>query len=156
MKKINDIFSKGGQLPTLELEKVQALAADKAFAFILVECDKARTLSAILRAFSKAVDYPVSLGSDMDSFFDCLSETILDKGAVCMYVNNLHSGDPALQERAMEVIAVLDNVVEWALSKNKQFVYSVNHAGKLSDPDLGPKVQKYTEDNVEMPVIDDE
>ncbi len=65
MSKKNDIeqeLLKGGELPKTLLKQEEALinkAKSQGLAVFTADCSKARNLSALLRAFAKAVDYPV-------------------------------------------------------------------------------------------------
>jgi len=98
---------------------------------VVADCDRARSRSAVLRAVVKAVDFPEFLGSDLDAFYDCLCDTVLDqKTGLLLWFHRLHSGDPALQEDAGRIQEVCDTVVEFAQNNGRVFVYALDHAGR--------------------------
>ncbi len=104
----------------------------------VVDCDRARSRSAILRAVVKAVDFPEFFGGDLDAFYDCLCDTIRDqKTGVLMCFDNLHSGDPALADDAAAIIAVCEDAADFARNNEKIFAFVVEHAGKHPDPEPG-------------------
>ncbi|WP_051919050.1 barstar family protein [Basilea psittacipulmonis] len=146
MKKLNTIFTKGGHISSITKDDAKVEAEKHGLTFFYIDCDKGRSLSAVLRAFVKGVDYPVFFGSDMDSFFDCLSETVLDqaKGA-CLFIDNLHTEDPALIEGSKEIVNVLEAVVEAMSEEKKVLVYHVVNVGKHGDPEPIPQTIKYTD-----------
>ncbi|MFA5489647.1 MAG: barstar family protein [Candidimonas sp.] len=104
----------------------------------VVECDRARSRSAVLRAVVKAVDYPEFFGGNLEAFYDCLCDTILDQkqGAV-LWFHNLHSGDPALEEDSRAILTICDDAAEFAANNDRIFSYAVEHAGRHPDPEPG-------------------
>ena len=133
-------LKKGGQLDAASVsrdalaEKAQALG----LSCQIVECDRARSRSAVLRAVVKAVDFPEFFGGNLDALFDCLCDTVLDqKVGLCLWFHNLHSGDPALAEDAKAIEAVCRDVVDYAANNGRVFVFAIEHAGKHPDPEPG-------------------
>ncbi|NLY63772.1 MAG: barstar family protein [Alcaligenaceae bacterium] len=142
------ILSEGGEIATktVQQDDVAALAQEQGLAFFMADCDKARNCSAILRALAKAVDYPVFFGSNMDALLDCLGETLLDqKKGMVLWIKSLHSGDPSLEEDAKAIQGVLNDTLEFANSKDRIFVYAIEHAGKHSAPEPGVAPAPYAE-----------
>lgn len=110
-----------------------------------INCDRARSRSAILRAIAKAVDYPEFFGNDLDALYDCLTDTLLEhKPGLLMILDKLHSGDPTLTEAAEAVIAVFHDTVEFARNNQRVFVFWVDHAGKHPDPEPGISPTPYS------------
>lgn len=144
---IEQALSQGGELPKALLtheEEVTSLAQEKGLSVFVVDCSKARNLSALLRAFAKAVDYPVFFGKDMDALLDCLNETMDEqKSGYLLWIKELHSGDPSLTEDAYSVLDVLTEVQKHASDKQKVCAYIVEHVGKHSAPDLGRPPSSY-------------
>jgi len=107
---------------------------------VVADCDRARNRSAILRAVVKAIDFPEFFGSDLDAFYDCLCDTVLDqKTGLVLWFHRLHSGDPTLQEDAVRIQEVCDTVVEFAQNNGRVFVYALDHAGRHAEPESAPE-----------------
>jgi RNAse (barnase) inhibitor barstar len=124
-------------------EAVSAAAAVGAGVFV-VDCDRARSRSAVLRAVVKAVDFPEFFGGNLDALYDCLCDTVLDqKTGLFIWFDNLHSGDPALADDAAAIIGVCNDVVEFAANNERHFAYAVQHAGKHPDPEPGVSPTPY-------------
>ena len=133
-------LQKGGaiDLPVSAREEAVDAARQAGMAAFIVDCDRARSRSAVLRAVVKAVDFPEFFGGNLDALYDCLCDTLLDnKQGVFLWFHNLHSGDPALTEDAKAIIQVCDDAVEFAANNERHFVYTVVHAGKHPDPEPG-------------------
>lgn len=104
----------------------------------VVECDRARSRSAVLRAVVKAVDYPEFFGGNLEAFYDCLCDTILDqKQGLVLWFHNLHSGDPALEEDSKAILTICEDAAEFAANNERVFSYVVEHAGRHPDPEPG-------------------
>ena len=102
---------RGGALPHdegLDKKAVVDAAHELGLALFVANCDPARSRSAVLRAIVKAVDFPEYFGGNLDALYDCLCDTVLDhKVGVVLWLYRLHSGDPALEEDAARIEAVL-------------------------------------------------
>lgn len=121
------------------------LAQTQTITPFIVECDRARSRSAVLRAIVKAVDYPQQLGKDLDALYDCLCDTVLDQPkGLYLWFNKLHTGDPLLAEDAQAILSVCNDVVDFAANKGRYFAYTVVHAGKHPDPDPGIAPRPYS------------
>jgi RNAse (barnase) inhibitor barstar len=115
-----------------------------------VDCDRARSRSAVLRAVVKAVDFPEFFGGDLDAFFDCLCDTIRDqKTGALLWFHKLHTGDPNLADDTAAIIAVCEDAAEFARNNDKIFVFAVEHAGKHPDPEPGVAPMPYYSDTRE-------
>lgn len=111
----------------------------------VVDCDRARSRSAVLRAVSKAVDFPEFFGGNLDALYDCLCDTVLDqKGGLFLWFRHLHSGDPALTEDTAAIEVVCSDVVEFASNNERMFAYAIQHAGKHPDPEPGVEPTPYS------------
>ncbi|MFA5521519.1 MAG: barstar family protein [Castellaniella sp.] len=133
---------RGGLIEAPVTERAQALqaATDAGLAAWVVECDRARSRSAVLRAIAKAVDFPEFFGSSLDALYDCLSDTVIDqKAGLFLWFDRLHTGDPILAEHAQAVLAVCNDVVEFAENNERVFAYGIEHAGKHDDPEVEPE-----------------
>ncbi|MAK55466.1 MAG: barstar family protein 2 [Pusillimonas sp.] len=133
-------LKKGGQIDALSVsqEEVAKQAEALGITYFTVECDRARSRSAVLRAVVKAVDFPEFFGGNLDAFYDCLCDTVIDqKVGLCLWFHNLHSGDPALEEDSKAIISVCEDVVDYAANNGRCFSFAVQHAGKHPDPEPG-------------------
>ncbi|MEI2418003.1 barstar family protein [Orrella sp. JC864] len=119
-------------------DKLAEAARAQGLAFFRADCDRARSVSAALRAIAKAVDFPEFFGSDLDALYDCLCDTVLDqKAGVALWLHKLHSGDPALSQDALRIESVCADVSEFARENGRVFLYAVEHAGKHPEPEPG-------------------
>ncbi len=146
---IAQALEKSGELPKALLsqyEEVLLHAHQQGLAIFKVDCSKARNLSALLRAFAKAVDYPVFFGKDTDALLDCLSETLDEqKKGYLLWIQSFHSGDPDLAQDAQKVLSVLKEASQYANDKQKVLTYIVEHSGKHSAPEPGIAPAPYAE-----------
>ena len=142
----------GGLIEATEAqhEGIFALAAATDITAIRVECDRARSRSAVLRAIVKAVDFPEFFGNDLDALYDCLCDTVLDqKTGLYLWFEKLHTGDPALEKDAAAILSVCNDVSDFASTKDRYFGYTVIHAGKHPDPDPGVSPTPYSGANTD-------
>ncbi|MBB5215152.1 barstar family protein [Parapusillimonas granuli] len=140
-------LQKGGLIDVSAVSQAEALDAAKAAGMtaLVVDCDRARSRSAVLRAVVKAVDFPEFFGGNLDALYDCLCDTVLDhKQGLFLWFDNLHSGDPALAEDSEAILAVCEDVVEFASNNDRHFTYGVVHAGKHPDPEPGVEPTPYS------------
>ncbi len=138
--KLQALLQSGGLIEATESQQegIFALAQAAEITAVTVECDRARSRSAVLRAIVKAVDFPEFFGNDLDALYDCLCDTVLDqKTGLYVWFNKLHTGDPELAENAQAILSVCNDVADFASSKGRYFGYTVIHAGKHPDPDPG-------------------
>ncbi len=139
-------LQKGGliDLPAVSQEQALAGAREAGMTAFVVDCDRARSRSAVLRAVVKAVDFPEYFGGNLDALYDCLCDTVLDhKNGLFLWFRKLHSGDPALEEDARSIIAVCDDVADFAGNNERLFSYIVEHAGKHPEPEPGHEPASY-------------
>ncbi len=132
-----DQLQKGGLINVpakLRGDVTEAAAAHGLTAFV-VDCDRARSRSAVLRAVVKAVDFPEFFGSSLDGLYDCLSDTVIDQRAgLFLWFYKLHTGDPILADDAKAILDICADVVGFADNNERIFNYVVEHAGKHPDP----------------------
>lgn len=122
-----------------------AAAAESGLTAWVVDCDRARNRSAVLRAVVKAIDYPEFFGGDLDALYDGLCDTLLDqKEGLFLWFRHLHSGDPALAEDAIAIQGVCEDVVEFASNNERRFAYAIQHAGAHPEPEPGVDPTPYS------------
>lgn len=140
-------LQKGGLVDASKVSREELVEPAQALdlAFFVVDCDRARSRSAVLRAVVKAVDFPEFFGGDLDAFYDCLCDTIRDqKVGVVMWFDKLHSGDPGLVEDTDAILAVCADAAEFARNNEKVFAFAVEDAGKHPDPEPGVAPMPYS------------
>jgi len=100
--------AQGGALPLdYPVDSLAAAATQQGVLLATADCDRARSRSAVLRAIARAVDAAVLFGSDLDRLFDGLCEAIDEqKTGLILWLQHLHSGDPALTDDATRIEAV--------------------------------------------------
>lgn len=138
----------GGEIPKsfADIEAVSELAASQDIAFFEVNCDRARNISAVLRAISKAVDYPSFFGSDIEALLDCLNETNSDqKKGMVLWLNQLHSEDEALRDFSTQLNVILEDATSFAESDGRHFSYFIEHVGPHEAPEPGKAPTRYGE-----------
>ena len=141
------LLQNGGLIEATESQQegIFALAQAAEITALTVECDRARSRSAVLRAIVKAVDFPEFFGNDLDALYDCLCDTVMDqKTGLYLWFNKLHTGDPSLAEDAQAILRVCNDVSDFASTKDRYFAYTVVHAGKHPDPDPGVAPTPYS------------
>lgn len=140
-------LQKGGLIDVSAVSQEEAIQAAKTAGMtgLVVDCDRARSRSAVLRAVVKAVDFPEFFGGNLDALYDCLCDTVLDhKNGLFLWFHNLHSGDPALAEDAKAIVGVCSDVADFAANNDRHFAFSVLHAGKHPDPEPGVEPTPYS------------
>lgn len=121
------------------------VAGDLGLSAFVVDCDRARSRSAVLRAVVKAVDYPEFFGGSLEALYDCLCDTTMDqKQGLALWFHNLHSGDPALTEDSEAIMAICADVADFASNNDRVFTYVVEHAGRHPDPEPGVAPTPYS------------
>lgn len=138
---MQDQLQKGGLVdaPATSQDDVVNAATQVGLTALVVDCDRARSRSAVLRAVVKAVDFPEFFGSNLDALYDCLCDTVMDqKQGLFLWFHKLHTGDPVLGDDAKAILAVCDDVVDFASNNERTFSYVVEHAGKHPDPPVTP------------------
>ncbi len=146
-ERLQAVMAEGGQLETKGIKQAsfKQAANDHGLTPFVVECDRARNRSAVLRAVVKAVDFPEFFGGNLDALFDCLCDTVLDqKEGMALWFEKLHSGDPALEADSAAILSVCDDVYQWASNNERRFVYAIVHAGKHPDPEPGVEPTPYS------------
>lgn len=140
-------LKKGGLLDASQIGREDALehAHAAGLTVYVIDCDRARSRSAVLRAVVKAIDFPEFFGGNLDALYDCLCDTVLDqKTGLFLWFHNLHSGDPALADDAKAIISVCTDVAEFAKNNGRRFAFAVQHAGKHPDPEPGVAPTPYS------------
>lgn len=140
-------LQKGGlvDVSSTERDEVMRAATEAGLTALVVDCDRARSRSAVLRAVVKAVDFPEFFGGNLDALYDCLCDTVLDqKAGLFLWFHNLHSGDPALEEDSVAIENVCGDVVEFAANNGRSFAYHIVHAGRHPDPEPGVAPTPYS------------
>lgn len=149
---LQEALQQGGVLDATGLTAADFLeqAQGQGLTALEVSCDRARNRSAVLRAVAKAVDYPEFFGGNLDALYDCLCDTVLDqKAGLALWLDNLHSGDPALEKDAQAILGVCEDVHAWASNNERRFVCVVLHAGKHPDPEPGETPASYSSQDEE-------
>jgi len=142
------MLERGGELDPSKLDVGLIAAAVRQSGAVLYEadCDRARSRSAVLRAIAKAVDFPMFFGGNFDALYDCLCDTLLDQkiGAV-LWLKQLHSGDPALEDDAIRIREVCADAADFASENGRIFAFLIDHAGAHPPPEAGVAAAPYDE-----------
>ncbi len=123
-------------VPAASRDDALEAARSGGLADFIVDCDRARSQSAVLRAIVKAVDFPDFFGNNLDALYDCLTDTVMEHAdGVYLWFYRLHTGDPYLGQYTPAILAVCDDAVEFARNNDRVFSYTIEHAGKHPDPE---------------------
>lgn len=147
VQSVQEKLQKGGlvDVSSTERDEVIEAANEVGLTALVVDCDRARSRSAVLRAVVKAVDFPEFFGGNLDALYDCLCDTVLDqKAGLFLWFHNLHSGDPALERDAVAIESVCADVVQFAANNGRSFAYHFVHAGRHPDPEPGVAPTPYS------------
>lgn len=146
-KSLQKKLQKGGLLDvaTVSQDEVLEAASELGMSLFVVDCDRARSRSAVLRAIAKAVDFPEFFGGNLDALYDCLCDTVQDqKVGVFLWLHSLHSGDPALADDAEAIISVCGDAAEFASNNERLFAFGVEHSGRHPEPEPGVSPTPYS------------
>lgn len=147
VQSLQEQLQKGGlvDVSSSKQDEVIKAAEEEGLTAFVVDCDRARSRSAVLRAVVKAVDFPEFFGGNLDALYDCLCDTVLDqKTGLFLWFDNLHSGDPALEEDSVAIENVCKDVVEFAANNGRTFAFYIVHAGRHPDPEPGVAPTPYS------------
>ncbi len=133
-------LQKGGLLDASSVSQNEIVEAANTLGMtvFVVNCSRARSRSAVLRAIAKAVDFPEFFGSNLDALYDCLCDTVLDqKAGLFLWLHDLHTGEPALAADAKAITEVCADVLEFAKNNDRYFGFAIEHGGKHTEPEPG-------------------
>jgi RNAse (barnase) inhibitor barstar len=147
VQSLQEKLQKGGlvDVSSSQRDEVVEAAVQEGLTAFVVDCDRARSRSAVLRAVVKAVDFPEFFGGNLDALYDCLCDTVLDqKVGLFLWFHNLHSGDPALEEDSVAIESVCNDAVEFAANNGRILGFHIVHAGRHPDPEPGVAPTPYS------------
>ncbi len=147
VQSLSEKLQSGGlvDVSSTERDEVIEAAVKEGLTAFVVDCDRARSRSAVLRAVVKAVDFPEFFGGNLDALYDCLCDTVLDqKVGLFLWFHNLHSGDPALEEDSAAIESVCNDAAEFAANNGRIFGFHFVHAGRHPDPEPGVAPTPYS------------
>lgn len=137
---LHQSLQEGGSLlrSGLEPAQLQRAAHDLKQACFVVDCTRARTKSAVLRAVANAVDFPEHFGGNLDALYDCLTDTLLDqKIGMVVAILHLHEDDPGLVPHVEGIVQVFEDAVSFARENGKVFTFVLEKdEGVLAPPTL--------------------
>lgn len=97
------------------VDELREAAKAAGLAFYPIECARAKTKSALLKAIETALDFPEHFGHNLDALYDCLTDLVLeqDKGLV-LVLKGLHEEDERQVAEHGAVTQVFEDVIEFA------------------------------------------
>lgn len=118
-------LASGGRVegtPALLSEAAAALG----YAVFPVDCDRAKSKSAVLRAIASAVDFPEYFGSDLDALLDCLTSTVLyQSGAgALVLLQNLHLDEPGVGTHLEAILETFSDAAEYVRDNGRVLAYA--------------------------------
>jgi len=119
----------------VDAQTLKRAAQESKLALFEVDCSRAKSKSAVLRAIANAVDFPEHFGGNLDALYDCLCDTVLDqKVGMVLALRHLHEDDPGLAEHAPAIAQVGEDVVEFARENGKTFAFILDRADGAAGP----------------------
>ncbi|GAA4329192.1 barstar family protein [Pigmentiphaga soli] len=134
---LRECLKKGGTLYRTGVEPAELRrAADSLkIAVFDVDCTRAKSKSAVLRAIANAVDFPEHFGGNLDALYDCLTDTVLEQDVgMVLALRGLHEDDPGLAEHAPAIAQVCEDTVEFARENGKVFAFILEKADGAAAP----------------------
>ncbi|WP_420226851.1 barstar family protein [Pigmentiphaga litoralis] len=143
---LHALLKDGGTLYRTALEPVtlHRAAHDLKLALFDIDCTRARTKSAVLRAIANAVDFPEHFGGNLDALYDCLTDTLLDqKRGMVLALRHLHENDPGLVPHVAGIVQVCEDTVEFARENGKVFTFVLETDEGVLEPTPLPPTSSY-------------
>jgi RNAse (barnase) inhibitor barstar len=83
-----------------------------------IDCDRAKTMSAILKIIAHAMDFDDQFEGKLDRLYDHVTEIVLDTNEdIVMVLRNLHEADASGRgDQIAAIVQVLEEAVEYARS----------------------------------------
>ena len=126
-----DSLKQGGLLSgtRIDAKALQRAARGLELPLFDVDCSRAKSKSAVLRAIAKAAEFPEHFGGNLDALYDCLCDTVLEqKFGMVLALRHLHDADPGLAEHVPAIAQVGEDVVEFARENGKVFTFILESA----------------------------
>ncbi len=81
-----------------------------------IDCERAKTLSAILKIIAHAMDFDDQFDGNLDRLYDHVTEIVLDTNEdIVMVLRNLHEADASGRgDQVQAIVQVLEEAVEYA------------------------------------------
>lgn len=122
---LQDEIRRGGQVQAAEDALTQAAQA-LGYALFAVDCARAKSKSAVLRAIATAVDFPEYFGSNLDALLDCLTTTVLDQPApgALVLLKDVNVDEPALAEHVDDIVTTFADAAEYVRDNGKVLAFA--------------------------------
>lgn len=122
---LQDTIAAGGRVAGAPAELSEAGAA-LGYAVFLVDCDRAKSKSAVLRAIAGAVDFPEYFGGNLDALLDCLTSTVLDQPGVgaLILLQNLHTDEPGVADHIDDIMDTFSDAAEYVRDNGRVLAYA--------------------------------
>lgn len=116
----------GGRVDGADESALVEAAQSAGFAVFSVDCSRAKSKSAVLRAIATAVDFPEYFGSNLDALLDCLTTTVIDqaKPGALIAINGLNVEEPALVEHVEDILTTFADAVEYLRDNGRVLAYA--------------------------------
>jgi RNAse (barnase) inhibitor barstar len=103
-----------------------AAARSLGYAVFEIDCDRAKSKSAVLRAIATAVDFPEYFGGNLDALLDCLTSTVLDQaGTGALFtLGNLHEEEPGVAEHLDDILQTFADAADYVQDNGKVIAFA--------------------------------
>jgi len=130
-RNLNECLKAGSALYAGDIDARTLLEAARSLQLAVyeVDCSRAKSKSAVLRAIANAVDFPEHFGGNLDALYDCLCDTVLDQPVgMVLALRRLHRDDPGLAEHVPAIAQVGEDMVEFARENGRAFTFILDCA----------------------------
>lgn len=122
---LQENIRKGGQVQA-DAQALSSAAQALGYAVFSVDCSRAKSKSAVLRAIASAVDFPEFFGGNLDALLDCLTTTVLDQPAAgsLVLLQGINESEPAVAEHLDDILTTFADAAEYVRDNGKVLAYA--------------------------------
>lgn len=115
--------------PGIAATTLAATARELKLGFFDIDCARAKSKSAVLRAIAKALDFPEHFGGNLDALYDSLTDVLMEqKRGMVVVLRDLHVDDPTLAEHVPAIGDVFRDAIEYARENGRALSFILEPA----------------------------
>ncbi len=121
--------------PDVEHALIVQAAKELGLDFFDIDCARAKSKSAVLRAIANALDFPEHFGNNLDALYDSLTDTLTDhERGLVIVLRGLHVDAPGLAEHVQALGDVFNDAMEYARENGRALSYVLEPAHDAEAP----------------------
>ncbi len=123
---LQGLVQQGGRLQSQPRDALIQAAQAAGYAVYEVDCSRAKSKSAVLRAVASAVDYPEFFGSNLDALLDCLTATVLDgqKPGALFLLDGMSDEEPGVADHVDDILTVFCDASDYVLDGGRVLTFA--------------------------------